>query len=61
VILSGWDFNEVYGNGEDDDSGNNDDGNAFIDVEYGHDGFGDADLMITTTTSDRDDSNDDDE
>jgi hypothetical protein len=29
VILSAWDFDEVYG----DDSGTNDDDNAFIDVE----------------------------
>jgi hypothetical protein len=58
VILSAWDFDEVYG---DDNSRNNGDDDAFINPEYGHDDPEKADLMVTTTAANRDDSNDDNE
>jgi hypothetical protein len=61
MILSAWDFNEAYEDDEDNDRGNNDD-NAFIDVEYGHDDLEDAGLMtMTTTSADMDNSDGDDE
>jgi hypothetical protein len=62
LLLSAWDFDEAYGDNEDDNRGNNDDGDAFTDLEYGHDGLKKADLMtMTTTAADRDESRDDNE
>jgi hypothetical protein len=61
VFLSAWNFDEAYGDDEDGDRGNNDDGDAFIDLEYGHDCLERADLMMTTTEADWDESHDCDE
>jgi hypothetical protein len=56
VILLAWDFDEAYGDDEGDDSGTNDDDNAFISVEYGHDDHEEADLrLVTTIAADNDD------
>jgi hypothetical protein len=56
------DFDEAHGDDEDDDRGNNESDDTFIDIECGHYYLQEAILtMMKTITADRDDNDDKDE
>jgi hypothetical protein len=57
VILGAWDFDESY-TGDSDDDIPNDDDDAFLDVEYGHDDVDELDIaMMDELSTDDDDDN----